>query len=299
MRRRGSLMIVVLALVGLACRPAQAQVAPAPAVRISVIDCSAEQFVAEGMAAGRAQTGNWGAAFTPLKDLGLEAADISGLAQMGQIDLADTDLLIIRKCTANTRKSLTDNAAVLGEFVAGGGTILQVTPTDQEQQVVDWLPEPLGAMITDWDFSVVYMEDPGHPLFSTPNLLSAAEIGQITQQIGAPPPEPPGGGPAPPAPTSPVSWESFQGFKNAKLLVTDRQPGARAPDMPAAGLLEFAHGNGRILLTSMRMFGAYAAPGTEMTQDAVAWFLENLVEYARLVRTGQPPPVEPLVVFPW
>jgi hypothetical protein len=284
--------------VALAAWPAQAQVA-APPVRISVIDCSAEQFVAEGMAQARAQTGNWRAAFALLEDMGLKAADVSGAAQLGQIDLSNTDLLIVRKCTADTRKSLADNAAVLAEFVAGGGTIFQVTPTDQEQQVVDWLPEPLGAMITDLDFSVVHVEDPGHPLFTTPNLLSAAEIEQMCQQVGTPPPAPAGGGPAPPPPTSPVSWESFQAFRNAKLLVTDRQQGARVPEVPAAGLLEFEHGNGRILLSSIRLFGAYAGPGTDMTKDVVKWFVDNLVSYAHLVRGGQAPKVEPLTTFPW
>jgi hypothetical protein len=69
--------------------------------------------------------------------------------------------------------------------------------------------------------------------------------------------------------------------------------------MPAACLLEYEHGKGRILLTSMRLFRAYSRPGTGMTKDAVMWLVENTVNYARLVRTDQAPPVEPLVVFPW
>jgi hypothetical protein len=132
-----------------------------------------------------------------------------------------------------------------------------------------------------------------------PNLLSAAEVQQICQQVGGPPPPPPAGGPAPPVPTSPVSWESYQAFKNAKLLVTNRQGGGREPDMPAACLLEYEYGKGRILLTSMRLFRAYSRPGTDLTKDAVMWLVENLVDYARLVRAGEAPPVEPLVVFPW
>ena len=297
MRDHRRTVVLTAILVALIALPAQAQ--QPPPVRISAIDCSAEQFIAEGLAPALAQTRDFGLVFTLLEIMGLDAQDVSGEAQMGAIDLADTDLLIIRKLTRNTRASLAENAQVLADFVAGGGTIFQVTPTDQEQQLVDWLPEPLGAMITDLDFSVVYVEDPGHPLFTSPNLLSAAEIEQICQQMGAAPPPPAAGGPAPPLPTSPVSWESFQGFKNAKLLVTDRRQGVRAPDVPAAGLLEFEHGKGRILLTSMRMFGAWAHPGTDRTQDAVTWLLDNLVSYAHLVRQGQALPVEPRITFPW
>jgi len=297
MRDHRCTVVLTALLVALTALPAQAQ--QPPPVRISAIDCSAEQFMAEGLAAGLAQTREYGLVFTLLEIMGLDARDVSAEAQMGALDLADTDLLIIHKLTGMTRASLAENAEVLADFVAGGGTVFQVTPTDQEQQLVDWLPEPLGAMITDLDFSVVHLEDPGHPLLTTPNLLSAAEIEQICQQMGAPPPAPPAGGPAPPLRTSPVSWESFQGFRNAKLLITDRQQGARAPDVPAAGLLEFEHGKGRILLTSMRIFGAWAHPGTEQTQDAVTWLLDNIVSYAHLVRQDQAPQVEPCITFPW
>jgi hypothetical protein len=278
---------------------APGHVGAAPPVRIGVIDCSVEQFEAEGMPADRAGAGHFAVVLPLLGDMGLEPADISGEARMGQIDLANTDLLIIRRLTAGTRAALAENATVLAEFVAGGGTILQETPTDQEQQVVDWLPEPLGVMITNRDFSVVYVEDPGHPLFTTPNLLSGAEIQQICQQADAAAVAPAGGGAAALPATSPVSWESYQAFRNAKLLVTSRQQGGREADVPAAGFVEFEHGDGRILLTSMRLFGAYAAPGSDLSRDAATWFMENVVNYARLVRAGQAPPVEPRVTFPW
>ncbi|MFQ6130564.1 MAG: hypothetical protein ACE5R4_00865 [Armatimonadota bacterium] len=279
--------------VALACCPAAGQVAPAGAVRISVVDCSAEQFVAEGMPQARADASEFRKAFAVLEHMGLEAADLSNDAQAGQLELADTDLLIIHRLTALTRASLAENAQALGEFVARGGTVVQVTPADQEQQVVDWLPQPLGAMITDLDFSQVNIEDPVHPLFSTPNPLSEADVAKITQRRGAPPAA---GGAA--AATSPVSWESFQGFREAKLLLTNRRQG-RAPAVPAAGMLEFEHGDGRILLMSLRPFGAYLAPGTAETRHVVVALMENLLEYGRMVRAGRAPAVEPRVTFPW
>ncbi|MFQ5810209.1 MAG: RNA polymerase sigma factor [Armatimonadota bacterium] len=275
---------------------APAPAAAPPPVRISVIDCSVEQFTAEGMPPHLAPMGHFAVVFPLLQDMGLQAADISGDAQMGQIDLGNTDLLIIRRLTANTRASLATNAAAMADFVAGGGTIMQETPADEEQQVVDWLPESLGVMISEEDFSSVYVEDPDHPLFVGPSLLSAGEIGRIHQIT---PPPAAGGGPAARARLSPECWESYLAFKNAKLLITDRQQGGPHPDMPAAGLLEYEHGNGRILLSSMRLFGAYAAPGTDTTRDAVTGLVGNLVDYARLVRAGQAPPVEPLATFPW
>ncbi|WDQ19018.1 metallophosphoesterase [Rhodopirellula sp. P2] len=209
---------------------------------------------------------------------GLEAAGFEvATIDLQQDTLPEADLIAVGSFAseeAAVRKWLENNRKLLGERVAAGAVLLELTQADQTESSIAFLPDSLSASRTDRDGNPVIVHAPQHPLLQRLPRDSAAEDRLLL-----------------PNHHRAGSWETLrdqQGFAVlAALGKSTRDP----------VLLEASHGEGRIVLTSL-FFDKWQSPDGKTVAparfvDASKSFFRGLQDYVRMVQNQRAPAVDP------
>jgi phosphodiesterase/alkaline phosphatase D-like protein len=155
----------------------------------------------------------------------------------------------------------------LGEFVRGGGVVLEMTQSDQFGRSVDYLPPPLSAIRGDRDLSSVFKLAPLHPLVKSwmpgdAEMVGAEFFGRATP-----------------------NWESFEAWNAMRVLLAS-DPAGRLPC-----LLEGEHGKGRFVVSSLYLDKCYNEGGElaygERAEQIGQAFFAAVADYVELVTAGR------------
>ncbi|SEE50124.1 alkaline phosphatase D family protein [Jiangella alba] len=189
------------------------------------------------------------------------------------------DLIAFGSFTNNARPYLdyvAAQTASLRDFVAAGGTVLELTQSDQFGPTVAYLPDTMSVQRTDPDSSTIHPIAADHPLLA----------GLRTS-----------GGLIFPGRTGfPTSYENLGEWRGVRVLAAVEADGA-----PPA-LVEGAHGAGRFVAASLTVDKCWDATGTarqsaEAIADSEAFFA-NVAAYVGTVRAGTARAVVPTPMPP-
>lgn len=163
-------------------------------------------------------------------------------------------------------------AAALRDFVAAGGTVLDLAQSDQYGAPVSYLPTALAAVRTDTDYDTVLPVAAGHPLVAALPVTAGKVLTGRAAGIR-------------------VSWETVGSWRGMRVLLACTTSGT------SPALLEGAYGAGRFLVTSLTVDKCFNSAGTAIqpasaVQDSVAFFTA-LAGYVTAVRAGAAPPSRP------
>jgi len=160
----------------------------------------------------------------------------------------------------------------LQKFVSHGGTLLEMTQSDQFGNTVSYLPASMRATRDDRDLSTVYPIADDHPLVSDWFPAGAKQVGDDFFHRKSP------------------NWESFKSWKGMRVLLASEANG-RSPC-----LLESAHGRGRFLLSSLWIDKCFQQDGTstygEAATEVSQSFFSAVAGYVQLVVQGTAPAVK-------
>ncbi|MGI9457472.1 MAG: alkaline phosphatase D family protein [Aeoliella sp.] len=166
----------------------------------------------------------------------------------------------------------------LQSFVEAGGTVLEMTQSDQLGNSVPYLPAGMQAVRGDRDLSAILPIDADHPLVAGWFPDGAKQVGTEFFQRKNP------------------NWESFERWQNLRVLLASEADG-RSPC-----LLEGAHGNGRYLLSSLWIDKCYQPDGSltygEAAVSSSQKFFSSLANYVRLIKERNAQEVEPTEMPP-
>lgn len=162
-------------------------------------------------------------------------------------------------------------------FVTAGGTVLDMTQSDQFGAAVAYLPPGTSAVRADPDHNTIYPTDADHPLVAG---LRASDGRLFTGRTNR----------------FPVSYETLRSWRNMRVLMAVATSG-----VPPC-LLEGALGEGRFLVTSLSLDKVFNSAGAPI-QPAVAVedseaFFDAVASYVGAVRGGSAPAVVPTPVPP-
>ncbi|TDE16005.1 alkaline phosphatase D family protein [Jiangella asiatica] len=184
------------------------------------------------------------------------------------------DLIAFGSFTNNDRTYLdyvATHAASLRAFVSAGGTVLEMTQSDQYGPTVAYLPDTLWVQRTDPDSSTIHPIATDHPL-----LAGLRTSGGLIF---------PGRG------DFPTSYENLGEWRGVRVLAAVEADGA-----PPA-LVEGAHGAGRFVASSLTVDKCWDAAGAaRQPAEAIAdseIFFANVAAYVGMVRAGTAPAVVP------
>ncbi|MFG0265467.1 MAG: metallophosphoesterase [Rhodopirellula sp. JB055] len=220
------------------------------------------------------------------KQVGLRAGLETAGFQVAAVDLHQAtvptaDLIVVGSFASeddSVRKWLKDNRDELAERVAAGAVLLELTQADQTESSIAFLPGSLSASRTDRDGNPVIVHAPQHPLLKRlPRDPSAEDRLLLPKHHRA------------------GSWETLrdqQGFAVLAAL-------GRSTRDPV--LMEAAHGEGRIVLTSL-FLDKYQTTDGEVTAPAgfvtaSRNFLGGLHDYVSMVRSKKAPEVRPTPAY--
>lgn len=217
--------------------------------------------------------------WTETKGLGESLADIrqshtdltAGLLAGGAVKLDGFQVLIIGSlCTENSaiHEALEKAGPHLRSFVAGGGVVIIFTQADQNRANEGWLEPPAVARRGDSDFAAVQRVQTAHPIFTSPEALSDADLSGWSYNKGWA-----------------SSWESFEVFEQVAVLAGNH---ATAPTLGT--IIEAGWGRGRVLLLAMAPDKARQV-GNEQAKTQATRLMRNLLQYALDVRDGRSGPV--------
>ncbi|MET9558009.1 alkaline phosphatase D family protein [Streptomyces sp. NPDC006645] len=167
--------------------------------------------------------------------------------------------------------------ASLGDFVAGGGVVLDLAQSDQFGAAVPYLPSALRAVRTDTDHDTIHPMAADHPLVSALPVVSGRVLTGRASGVR-------------------VSWETFGSWRGMRVLLACTAAGA------SPSLLEGAHGSGRFLVSSLTVDKCFDASGAPVqpaaaVRDSVTFFTA-LAGYVARVRAGTAPAVAPTPMPP-
>ena len=209
-----------------------------------------------------------------LSDVGQVYVDKTSQVQDGQpIMLRGFDTFIVGSfCTQqeNIRSGLVSAASTLEQFVNEGGTVVVLTQADQTVAQESWLRPPAKVVRGDPDFDQVFRVQPGHPLFTSPESISDADLQGWTYTAKV---------------TWPTSWESLVGFEQVAVLA-----GNDALDPTLASIVETGWGRGRVLFLSLAPDKARDI-GNAQAKAQAPRLMRNILRYARQAKAGRLPPV--------
>lgn len=187
---------------------------------------------------------------------------------------APVDVIVFGSFTNNDSEYLDyvgTHADSLRGFVDAGGTVLEMTQSDQYSANVAYLPDSMWVQRTDPDTYTVYPIAAEHPLLAG---LRTSDGMIFPDRTGFP-----------------TSYENLGDWRGVRVLAAVEDDGA-----PPA-LVEGAHGAGRFLASSLSVDKCWDAEGTarqsaEAIADSEAFFV-NVAAYVGMVRTGNAPAVVP------
>jgi len=196
-----------------------------------------------------------------LDDLGQKYDDITGQVEKGQLDLSGYRIFIIGSFATNNatlHRSLDDNAGEIERFLADGGVVVELTQADQNQAVIDWLPEGLSAARTDLDYPQIVILEKDYPIFHTPNELTEADLSNWGISSGG----------------WSSAWETF-GAHSGFTVVAARDASGTSPC-----ILEASYKKGRIMLLSIALDKKHTLGTTPASKENSMRLMENiLAEY--------------------
>lgn len=222
-------------------------------------------------------TGATGAAEL-LRRTGMTVVDLD-TSRAADAQPSPVDLIVFGAFVNNAatyRDYVAAHAESLRTFVSAGGTILEMTQSDQFGATVAYLPGSMSVQRTDPDSSTIFAIADEHPLLT----------GLRTS-----------GGMIFPGRTGfPTSYENLGDWRGVRVLAAVEADGA-----PPA-LVEGAHGAGRFLASSLSVDKCFDAAGAarqpvEAIADSEAFFA-NVATYVAMVRAGTAPAVIPTPVPP-
>jgi len=202
-----------------------------------------------------------------LDDLGQKYVDITTMVEKGELKVDGYNTFIIGSFVTNNAvllNSLNNNAANIEQFLADGGSIIELTQADQNQAQIKWLPKPLEAARTDLDYAQIVILDKAHPIFNKPNKLGEAELSGWGIKSGG----------------WSTAWETFGTHSGFNVLAAKDNAGSN----PC--ILDSNYKNGRILLLSIAPDKKHILGTTPASTENSMKLMENiLTEYS-------PAPVE-------
>lgn len=220
---------------------------------------------------GYTQTKGLGALLT---DLGYPYTDLTATALGGTaLNLSTFNVFIIGSFasqSATLNNVLYAGGAALRQFVSNGGTVIMLTQADQNRAAEDWLPAPALVGRGDFDYDLVYQVQPGHGLFTTPNVITNANLqgwryGTATSWV--------------------TSWESINLFSHVGVLA-----GNSAASVTDAAIVEAGWGAGRVLFLSLAVDKARNLGNAQAATQAPR-LMQNLLAYAGRVAGGTAPAI--------
>jgi phosphodiesterase/alkaline phosphatase D-like protein len=169
------------------------------------------------------------------------------------------------------------HAEELRAFVTAGGTVLDMTQSDQYGAAVAYLPEGMSAVRADPDHTVVYPVALDHPLLAGLRRDGGRLFTGRTTRF-------------------PVSYETLRSWRHMRVLM------ACGTDGVPPCLVEGALGRGRFLVTSLSIDKCFDSAGAPIQPSGAvadsAAFFAALAGYVASVRSGTAPVVVPTPVPP-
>lgn len=209
-----------------------------------------------------------------LEQIGQPCTDLTDQALAGEaIDLAGNDVFIVGGFTTQNpklRAALAKAAEPMRALVENGGTVIVLSQADQDLAREDWVPKPAKIRRSDPDFDRVYLLQPKHPIFTTPETISAEQLSGWRYNT----PRPMLG-----------SWESISVFQEVGVLA-----GNNADDPTLATIVEAGWGRGRALFLAL-VPDKVGKGGNDKARAQAPRLMKNLLAYAEQVKAGKAPEV--------
>jgi outer membrane protein assembly factor BamB len=211
-----------------------------------------------------------------LDDAGVPYHDVTQDARAGRLNLEGADALIIGTFATSEpalHKGIDAGAQAIRALLARGGVVVEFTQADQEQDTVDWLPEPLRALRCDTDHDSCRLLEPDHALLTTPNRIKAVDLSLCA------------------LPGKPLAWETFAQHTGFGVIAAENNEGE------GGFILEAEAGPGHVLLFAITPDKTYSSTAEQRKQAARA-MLDNVIAYIAAAQAGSLAPVTVLDIGP-